>query len=79
MARPLHEIAREALDDPTLKASARVYASPYLEALLSCTSITDRYYADDARTCVLYALSNLQSWRGESARRIKAELKAALQ
>jgi hypothetical protein len=40
--------------------------------------IRDRFGHDDARGLVLYFLSNAGSWRGPVAKRIKAELKAAL-
>lgn len=76
--RPLHEIARQALSDDTLKGSARAFAQPYLAALTHCEKATDRYIFEDARTQILYALGNLQSWRGDTARAIKAELKAHL-
>jgi hypothetical protein len=46
--------------------------------MLSLDKITDAYYYDSAETVVRYALSNLASWRGETARRVKAELKAIL-
>jgi hypothetical protein len=38
-------------------------------------SITDNYGADSAKSVVLYFLSNANTWRGEHAKRIKAELK----
>lgn len=72
--RKLHEIAGDALADPTLKGSAREFAGPYLRALLFCERASDPYFFEDAGTQVMYALSNLQSWRGERARRVKAEL-----
>ena len=50
-------------------------ARPYLDALHSLDSITDQYYQDTARSVVLYFLSNARSWRGDDAKRIKAELK----
>ena len=53
-------------------------AVPYLAAMASLDSVRDNYGADDARSIVLYFLSNATSWRGEHARRLKAELKAAL-
>jgi hypothetical protein len=53
-------------------------AVPYLEALLDIERITDHYGADDAASIVRYFLSNATAWRGEDARRIKAELKALL-
>ena len=53
-------------------------AVPYLEAMRSLDQITDRYYEDDAETVVLYFLANANTWRGETARAIKAELKTIL-
>lgn len=76
--RPLYEIARDALRDDTLKGSARAFSQPYLAALTHCSKADDEYIFEDARTQILYALSNLQSWRGDSARTIKAELKSHL-
>lgn len=75
MARPLYEIARE-----IRKAWAKVspYAEPYLEAMESLDSINDNYYLDSGKSIVLYFLSNASTWRGEDARRIKAELKEML-
>jgi hypothetical protein len=51
-------------------------AVPYLKAMSQITSIGDKYGAEDARDIVIYFLSNATTWRGEAARRIKAELKA---
>jgi hypothetical protein len=70
--RPLYEIAAE------IKADwKKVYfgAVPYLDALADLDKITDRYGMDDAHSIVLYFLSNATTWRGETARRVKAELK----
>lgn len=53
-------------------------AVPYLQAMRSLDSIGDVYGYDDARSIVLYFLSNATTWKGETARRIKAELKAML-
>ena len=53
-------------------------AVPYLDAMRSLDKISDRYICEDARSIVLYFLSNATTWRGEHARRIKAELKALL-
>jgi len=50
-------------------------AVPYLEAMKTLYSINDDYYTDSAETVVLYFLSNAGTWRGDVARRIKAELK----
>ncbi len=72
--RPLSEIARDIKKDWKNPG----YAKPYIDALSEIDKITDKYYADDARSVVLYLLSNAASWRGETAKRIKAELKAML-
>ena len=75
MSRPLHVIAREIRAD-----WARPYygAVPYLHAMASLESVSDMYGADDARYIVMYFLANAGTWRGETARRIKAELKGIL-
>lgn len=75
MARPLYEIAREIRKTWT-KVSP--YAEPYLEAMQSLNTINDNYYFDSGKSIVLYFLSNANTWRGEDARRIKAELKEML-
>ena len=38
-------------------------AVPYLDAMLSLNDINDNYYADSARSVVLYFLSNATTWR----------------
>lgn len=53
-------------------------AVPYLLAMRSLDSVRDNFGCDDARSIVLYFLSNATTWRGDDARRIKAELKALL-
>jgi hypothetical protein len=70
--RPIHEIAREIQQD---WSNPYFGAVPYLEAMSTLSTIEDNYYADDAKTMVLYFLANAQTWRGETARRIKKELK----
>jgi len=51
-------------------------AVPYLNAMASLDSINDRYGEDSAKSIVLYFLSNASTWRGEVAKRVKAELKS---
>jgi hypothetical protein len=51
-------------------------ARPYLSAMRGMDSIHDDYGADSGKSVVLYFLSNASAWRGEVAKRIKAELKA---
>jgi len=70
--RPLYEIASEIKKD-----WAKVYfgAVPYLEAMSTLDSIDDDYMFDSGKSIVLYFLSNATTWRGDVARRVKAELK----
>lgn len=73
--RPLYEIARE-----IRKTWPKVWfgAVPYLNAMASLDSMKDNYEADSAHSVVLYFLSNATTWRGDDARRIKAELNRML-
>jgi len=73
--RPLHEIALEIGQD-----WKKIYfgAVPYLNAMETLNSIKDKFYFDTAETIVIYFLANAQTWRGETARRIKKELNQML-
>lgn len=53
-------------------------AVPYLEALASLETVRDNYGCDPGDHIVRYFLANANTWRGDDARRIKAELKATL-
>lgn len=75
--RTLDVIAREIARDPAY-SSSRWCAEPYRSSMASLNSLSDSYGADSARSIVLYFLSNTAQWRGETARRIKAELRAML-
>lgn len=75
MARPLYEIAREIRKDWT-KVSP--YAAPYLSAMSTLNSVDDNYLYDSGYSIVCYFLANAGSWRGKTAKRIKAELKAMI-
>lgn len=75
MSRPLNEIAAEIYR--TWK-NVNYAAKPYLEAMTTLRSVRENYYLDSGESIVLYFLSNATSWRGEDAKRIKLELKAAL-
>jgi hypothetical protein len=72
--RSLSTIAAEIRKD--WGAKVNFAAKPYLSAMAGLDSIDDQYGYDDARSIVLYFLSNASSWRGETAKRVKAELKA---
>jgi hypothetical protein len=73
MTRPLNVIAREIRGD-----WKKVYfgAVPYLDAMATMDKIEDPYFYDSGKSVVLYFLANATGWRGETARRVKAELKA---
>lgn len=51
-------------------------AVPYLQAMASLNLMNDRFGCDDAKSIVLYFLSNATTWKGETAKRVKLELKA---
>lgn len=55
-------------------------ALPYLRALLECNTADKgaMYYYEPIETIVLYFLSNTTNWRGDDAKRIKAELKGMI-
>ena len=53
-------------------------AKPYLEAMAGLNGINDSYGQDSGREIVMYFLSNAKTWRGEDAKRIKAELNKML-
>jgi hypothetical protein len=53
-------------------------AVPYLDAMHSLQTIGDKYYFDTAESVVRYFLANASSWKGDTARAIKAELKTLL-
>lgn len=73
--RPLWVIAREIRTDWKKPYFGAV---PYLEAMAALSSIHGAYYQDSAKSIVAYFLANANTWRGDTARRVKAELKALL-
>jgi hypothetical protein len=75
MTRSIAAIAQEIRRDWTKPYFGAV---PYLQAMYSLDDITDDYGADSGKSIVLYFLSNASTWKSETARRIKAELKAML-
>lgn len=75
MTRSLNTIAREIRSNWTKPYFGAV---PYLDAMGSLDTMQDKYYYDDAQSVVLYFLANAATWKGDVARRIKAELKTML-
>ena len=73
--RPIHEIAAEIRRDWSKPYFGAV---PYLDAMRSLSAMSDRYYDDTARSIIVYFLSNATTWKGDTARRVKAELKAMI-
>lgn len=72
MSRPIHEIAQEIKQD---WAKPYFGAVPYLRAMESLSD-PDGWYSQDRATYILmYFLGNANSWRGETARRVKAEIR----
>ena len=53
-------------------------AVPYLDAMASLDQISDAFMYDSGASVVRYFLGNAGTWRGETARRIKTELKVML-
>ena len=73
--RSLHTIARAIRAD---WVNPYFGAIPYLSAMLSLDSIGDRYGHDNARSIVLYFLSNSGRWKGPVAQAVKLELRSML-
>jgi hypothetical protein len=72
MTRSLHVIASEIMKD---WQPVDYPAVPYLDAMAQLNSINDIYGYESAKSIVRYFLANASKWRGETARRVKAELK----
>jgi hypothetical protein len=70
--RPIHEIAREIRQD---WQKVNYGAKPYLEVMEFLTHKDEMYMYDRADNLIRYFLSNATSWKGETAKRIKKELK----
>jgi hypothetical protein len=73
--RQLNIIAREIAQDWHKPYFGAV---PYLQAMSTLTDINQQYGYDSGESVVRYFLSNATTWRGDTARRVKAELKELL-
>jgi hypothetical protein len=71
--RPLYEIAQEIRKDWKKPYFGAV---PYLDAMGSLHDARENFGYDSGKSIVLYFLANAQMWRGDVAKRVKAELKA---
>lgn len=70
--RPLYEVAAD-----IRRNWKNVYfgAEPYLDAMSQLGTVEDNFHYDSGKDIVRYFLANASSWRGEDAKRVKAELK----
>lgn len=53
-------------------------AVPYLDAMESLNSIKENYFNDSGSTIITYFLANATTWRGDTAKAVKAKLKELL-
>lgn len=74
-ARAIRDIASDIKKD---WAKVHFAAKPYLDAMMGLEKVTDSFGHDDAKSIILYFLSNARSYKGEKAKELKAELKALL-
>jgi hypothetical protein len=73
--RPIYEIVHEIEKD---WKKPYFGAIPYISAMHGLSGINDSFYQDSARSVLRYFLANASTWRGETAKRIKLELKQLL-
>jgi len=73
MARAISDIAREIKKD---WKKVNYAAVPYLDAMLQLSSVNESYGADSAKSIIRYFLSNASTYRGDTAKKLKAELKS---
>lgn len=79
--RPLYVIAEEIRKDwkaQTKNGRIPEPALAYLNPMSTLNKITDNYIMDSGDSIVRYFLCNASTYRGETAKRIKAELNAML-
>ena len=80
----METLTKETVKDLSISAIARlikkdwtkVYfgAVPYLDAMYSLRTVKDTFGCDSGKSIVAYFLCNASTWRGETAKIIKAEL-----
>lgn len=79
LARSLYAIAAEIEADYRAKGKPVYFAAaPYVQAMRSLDGLGDKFYEDSADDVVIRLIGNLSTWRGETATRVKTELKAAV-
>jgi len=77
--RLLSAIAMDIIADWPQAANPNHPAGAYAVPMLGLNSPYDTYGADSAASIVRYFLANASGWRGEPARRVKAELKSMVE
>lgn len=82
VTRPLNKIAAEIITlwrtKPPSQNTVR-FSAPYIQAMLDIRTCKDMYGLEYGDMIVAYALNNMGQWRGDDARRIKAELNRHLE
>jgi hypothetical protein len=73
--RPLSSIASEIRSD---WKKVNFAAVPYLDAMSQMGSIHEPFFYDSGSSVVAYFLSNARTWKGDTARKVKAELNEML-
>ena len=73
--RPLWMIAKDIRQD---WKNVNFAAKTYLQAMGALSALSVMYGCDDGHGIGTYVLANASGWRGDVARRIKAELKQML-
>lgn len=77
--RPLYEYAQDIRSDYADQGKNVYFAAePYVDAMRYMDQITDSFGEESGHSVVSYAVSNLRYWKGETATRVKAELRAIL-
>jgi hypothetical protein len=71
--KPIYHIANIIKAD--WKPRIHPTAYPYWEAMLSMSTVNDKYGDDSGKSIIGYFLGNAQTWKGETARAVKAHLK----
>jgi len=74
--RPLNTIAAEIKSDWRTRLNGA--AVPYIEGLSELRDPRDQWFRETGADAIRGFLNNAQSWRGDVARRVKAELRAIL-
>lgn len=77
--RPIYAIAHDVDREWSKQGKGVNYAAkPYLDAMKQVSSKDDHYGLDSAKSVVSYFLSNASSFKGDAAKSLKNELKAAI-